>query len=165
MSFTTTDAADYIWREETDSSSEISIPEIAYFIKTAGIGKLNTLIFTNYTVNTSNEIEPELGHEELSILSAIYKVKFFTMMNANVVGAAGVTSEILEYSADGTTIRKQSRGVLSQQWSILKKDAQTDLLNLISSYKILKSVPRDISGIEILQIVNENYPRYNRVIQ
>jgi hypothetical protein len=86
-------------------------------------------------------------------------------MNANVVGAAGVTSEILEYSADGTTIRKQSRGVLSQQWSILKKDAQTDLLNLISSYKILKSVPRDISGIEILQIVNENYPRYNRVIQ
>lgn len=164
MSFTTTDAADYIWREETGSSNSTSIPEIAYYIKSAGIGKLNTLIFTSYTINDAQEIEPELGHEELAILGAIYKVKFYTTMNMNVIGAAGVTSEVLEYSSDGTTIRKQSRGVLSQQWSILKKDAQNELLNLISSYKILKAVPRDISGIEILQIV-DSPARFNRIIQ
>lgn len=163
MNKTVSEIANYIWIEETGSSDQTTTSEIAYYIDSAGLGKLNSLIFTDYSIDPDTyEIVPDIGREELAILGAIYKVKFLTRMNENSLGASGV-SDILEVSDDGATVRKQSRSTMAQQWASLKKGAQEELLNLIGSYKIYKSSPVQVVGEDSL--MTENISRYNRAIE
>lgn len=46
MSISITDLANLIWYDELSQTDTTSVPEIAFWIRNTGIGKLNNLIFT-----------------------------------------------------------------------------------------------------------------------
>lgn len=164
MSIKIVDLADLIWREELNETNKTSIPEIAYWLKNTGLGKLNNLIHTTFTINESTQEieESSFSIEEAAILVQLYLIKYFKRQANDFLGAVGV-SEIVEWSENGMSIRKVNRNELAKTWLSLEKRAQEDLKDLISSYKISKATPRSIEGKELLLLISR-LPRYNRIL-
>jgi len=164
MGISITDLSNSIWLNELESTDLVTIPEIAYWVRTSGVGQLNSLIFTSYTVNaTTLELEPNtFGVDELGILGGLYLIKFYGTQANNFLGAMGI-NDIIEYSEKGHVIRKLNRNEMAKTFLQLKSQYQDYLGKLIGSYKINRATPRDVSGIDVLLIVRD-VPRYNRVI-
>ncbi len=165
MNISVTDLANLIWQDALNQTSLVSIPEIAYWIRANGLGKLNNLIFTFFDVDPDTlEITPadSFGLNEAAILVQLYMLKFFQFQVSNFLGAVGI-SDIVEYSENGMTIRKLDRVRISQTWLALLKQAKEDLKDLLTGYKISKASPRSISGEEIL-LLSTIIPRYNRTL-
>ena len=158
-----TDLASTSWIE-LGQPSDISVPEIRYFF-TQNIGKLNVLLFTDFTIDSTQEVSPfaSFTYDEANIYSKMYEIKYYNKKVNDNLGAVSIDS-IQEYSAEGTTIRRFSRGEIAKTYLSLRRDLSQELRDLITAFRIKKSVPRSISGIEILQIVTDT-PRFNRVIQ
>jgi hypothetical protein len=163
MSISIADISSSIWINELGQSPLITVPEIAYWVRTKGIGSLNSLIFKSFTINESTlEINEDFTIDELAILAQIYLVKFYQTQANNFLGALGI-DDIIEYDSDGTVIRRLNRNEQSKTFLQLKSQAQEQLNNLLGSYKINRATPRDVSGIDTLQII-DNTPRFNRII-
>lgn len=158
------DLASIIWKDELSENSITTIPEIAFWIRNTGIGKLNDLIHTEFTVNDSTlEIEQaSFGINEAVILIQLYLIKYFKLQADSMLGAAGIESTI-EYSEGGMSVRKISKNELAKSWMSLMREAKDDLKTLITGYKIGKSTPKSIEGEELL-LISSYLPRYNRVL-
>ena len=102
------------------------------------------------------------SYEEAEIYEKIYEIKFYDKGIRDNLGAAAVNT-ISEWTEKGHTIRKFSRGTLAQTYLNLRKEVTQELKNLVTGYRMKKSTPRDISGIEILQIIR-HVPKYNRIL-
>jgi hypothetical protein len=138
------DIADEIFRE-LDQPTETSIPQIAYWVR-VNIGTLNTLIYTEYKIDTTTlEISPDPGIEEKAILKKLYAVHFYdkkirTSMGANALDA------VVEVMSDGAKVRKVNRNQTSQIIVSVRKHEQENLNQLVESYKSLKSPPMQVAG-------------------
>lgn len=163
MSLSVTDIANNIWINELNQSSTVTIPEIAFWVRSNGIGSLNSLIYTSYTINSDTlGIEPDtFGIDELAILGSLYMIKFFQTQSNSFLGASGV-NDIIEYSSDGTTIRRLNRGEQAKTFLQLKSQAQEYLTQLISSYKINRANPRQVVGVDGSTLSDGWYDIYNR---
>lgn len=167
MNIKITDLADTIWRDGLAESDITTIPEIAYWLRNTGIGTLNNLIHTSFTIDT---VTLEIAEDstfiftlnEAAVLVQLYMVKFFQQQATNFLGAFGV-SDTLEYSENGMTIKKLDRTRLAQVWLALKKEAKADLDKLVSAYKISNSKALSIEGQE-LALLSSIVPRYNRIL-
>lgn len=165
MSISITDLASLIWHDELNETNQTSIPEIAYWLRNTGVGKLNDLIHTSFSVDTTSlEISPtsSFGLEEAVILIQLYLIKYLNLQATNFLGAAGV-NDVIEYDENGMTIRKLNRTEQSKVWIQLRNAAKEDLKDLITGYKISKATPRSIEGQELL-LLSTMLPRYNRVL-
>ena len=61
------DIADEIFRE-LDQPKDVSIPQIAFWIR-VNVGSLNNLLHTEYEIDTTTlEISPDPGIQELSLI-------------------------------------------------------------------------------------------------
>lgn len=164
MSISITDLASLIWQEELNETDQTTIPEIAYWLRNNGLGRLNDLIHTSFSVDTTTqEISPSTSFsiEESVILVQLYLIKHFQLQATNFLGAVGV-SDVIEYSENGMTIRKLNKTEQSKVWLQLRDKAKEDLKDLITGYKISKSTARSIEGQELL-LLRSVLPRYNRV--
>lgn len=150
MNVSVTDLSNSIWINQLNQSTLVSIPEIAYWTRSFGIGALNSLIYTSFDIDsTTLEIVPSFGLDEASILSQLYVLKFIQLQIDSLIGASGlVGNEIIEFSENGHTIRKNNRNEISKSWITLKSQAQSNLDQLISSYKINRATPRQVVGID-----------------
>lgn len=160
------DIANNLWINEVNQSNLVSVPELAFWIRSSGLGALNSLIYASYTINdTTLEIEPDtFGIDEYAILAQLYVLKFIQLQINGLIGASGlVGNEIIEWSEKGHTIRKQNRNEVSKSWITLKTQANENLNQLIGSYKINRAGPRQVIGIDGLYTVGEGwYDAYNR---
>ncbi len=144
--------------------STINIPEIAFWLRTH-IGDVNNLILTSFTIDpTTQEITPNasFGEDEKSILKALYYLKYYDNLIRYNLGAAGIQTT-LEYTSDGTTIRRIDRTKIAQFYSQVRKDLYTELKDHATYYKINRSLSRSIEGEEVLQLVTF-IPQYNRIL-
>ena len=162
MGISVVDISNSLWINELEQSTLASIPEISFWVRSSGIGSLNSLIYTSYTINQNTlELSPDsFGVDELSILGQIYLLKFFQSRANSFLGAVGING-IIEYSENGHTIRKLNRGTLAQTFLNLKAQVKVYLDELLGLYKINRATPRDISGIDACLLIR-NIPRYNR---
>ena len=165
MSISITDLASTIWMNELNETSQTSIPEIAYWIRNVGIGKLNNLILTSFTIDTDTlEVLPttSFGLDEATILIQLYMIKYFQLQSNNFLGAVGV-NDVIEYDESGMLIRKLNRNELAKTWLSLKNQAGEDLKDLINGYRIARATPKSIEGQEI-NLISVYTPRYNRIL-
>lgn len=165
MAIKIADLADLIWRDELDETNQTSVPEIAYWLRNTGLGKLNDLIHTSFDVDENTlEVSPAESFtiNEAVILTQLYLIKYFGLQATNFLGAAGV-NDIVEFSEKGHTIRKINRNEQAKTWLNLKSQAKEDLKDLVTGYKVTKSTPKSIEGEELLLLSNI-LPRYNRVL-
>lgn len=163
MSISVADISSSIWVNQLGQSNLTTVPEIAFWVRNHGVGALNSLIFTSFSIDsTTQEISPDITIDEQSILSQLYLIKFFQTQANSFLGAAGV-KDTIEYSEKGHTIRKLNKNEISKTFISLKNQAREDLNQLIGFYKIKKASPRDVSGYDqTVQVFD--YPRFNRVL-
>ena len=159
-----TDLSNQIYLE-LNQPSDLSLPEISFWLR-SNISKLNILLYTDFTIDsTTQEVSSfdDFTIDEANILSKLYEIKYCDKKARDNLGSLSVDM-VLEYSSDGTTIRKANRNSISQTYLSLRKELQQEAKDMISSFRIKKAVPKDISGQEILLLVSDNTPKYNRVL-
>jgi len=155
------DIADEIFRE-LNQPSEVSIPQIAFWIR-VNVGTLNNTINSCYTIDTSTlEISPDPGLEEKSILKKLYTVHYYDLKVRSALGAAS-TDAIVEVTADGATVRKLNRNQTSQLFLTLKKQEVEEYNRLVASYKLSKSTPIQVAGDDTVAGIESPTSNLNRL--
>lgn len=112
------------------------------------VGRLNTMIYTNYS-GVSGSIVPDMGPAEASIYKDIYIVKFWERMVNSNVGAAAWDASVIQVTEGNRTIKVTDRNNIAKTCLAAKDSAQKDLMQLIALYKINAATPYEVSdGIE-----------------
>ena len=127
----------------------------------ANVGKLNTLLNTDFQLNTGTDtVSPELKLEENGIFTQIYLKDYYQKQarNAlrNIVGAAdlGTGSSITDWTElrEGDSYIKRSvisagnKTEASRLFTALSKDAGEVLDELVYSYNMYGSKPTQVAG-------------------
>ena len=138
------DIADEIFRE-LDQPLEVSIPQIAFWIR-VNVGTLNNLINSEYAINTTTlEISPDPNLEEKSILKKLYNIHYYNLKIRASLGAASKDS-VLEVSADGASVRKINKNETGKVYLAIKRQEQDELNKEIANYNLTKSAPSQVTG-------------------
>jgi len=155
------DIADEIFRE-LGQPTEVSIPQIAFWIR-VNVGTLNNTINTCYAIdNNTLEVSPDPGLEEKSILKKLYTIHYYDVKVRSALGAAS-TDPIVEVTSDGATVRKLNRNQTSQLFLTLKKQEADDFNRLVSNYKMIKSLPIQVVGDDTVEGFEQPNAGYNRL--
>ena len=163
MSIFLTDIANEIYLD-LGQPDNTNIPEISFWAK-SHIGDLNHLILTSFDIDPITfEIIPNasFGQDEKSIYKALYYLKYYDNLIRSTLGAAGIQTT-LEWTSDGSTVRKLDRSKIAQLYIQIRKDLYNELKDHVTYYKINRSLSKSIEGEEILQTVVYS-PRYNRIL-
>lgn len=149
-----TSIGDEIYRE-LGSPTGLSIPVINFWLRT-NLGKLNLALGTNYYINSAlDEIRQEdphdsttfinIGEEEKTIFKLLYFLHYLDTKIRSHILSYDVRSPI-ELTSDGHTIRLVSPTEVGKNFASMRKEVSTDLQRWITSYKISKSIPRQVTG-------------------
>lgn len=147
-----TEIADEIYRE-LGEPSDISIPVIAFWLR-SNIGSLNNLINEVFSVQESDleiiNADGAISIDAASILKRLYDINYY--QRKYIANLTTMSSEsILEVKDGNRTVRKINRNEIGKTILEAKASAQHILDNLVSSYKISKSIPRQVAGDDTIQ--------------
>ena len=167
------DGADEIYKE-LGEPADLSVATIAYWLRNK-VGELNNLIFQDFRINSSYEIDREdpdntgsyleIGIDEMAILKKMYMVYYYENKVRSTLAAAS-TDSIIEVSSDGDRVRMINKNELSKTYISMKKSEHEELMGLVSSYKINQSNPVQVAGDDTIEgyfptIENLDYNRLN----
>lgn len=165
------DIADELYRE-LGEPSDISIPPIAYWLRT-NIGRLNTAINKAYYEDpTSLEIvcvDPndsaqteEIGIDEVSIFKLLYHLHYYdlqirkNMLNFN-------TRSALEVTSDGHTVRLVSPTEIGKTLHMFRKSLSDDWNRWVNWYRLSRATPRQVVGDDTVEGTIDARPSYPRI--
>jgi hypothetical protein len=158
------DIADEIHRE-LGSPSDLSIPAIAFYVRT-NIGALNNRLNTDFDVNSSTfEIEEsgrEIAPEEVVIIKKIYIIHHFDGKLRDTINAA-TTDAVIALSSDGSSIKKINKNEQSKTYLQMRNVYSEELDGLVSAYIRRDSKPLQIAGDDTIAAVYRPNRDYNRV--
>ena len=135
---------------ELDQPTSLSIPAIAFWLRT-NIGNLNSRLNTTYDIDsTTFEITPDLGHKEKDILKKLYMVHYYDAQLRSSLGAAS-TDTWVEISSDGTSVRRVNKIQQSQTNQTAKKIELEELEKLVHGYKVSAAAPIQVVGDDTVE--------------
>ena len=143
------DIADEIYRE-LGSPTDLSIPAVSFWIR-SNVGALNNYINTKFLVNAvleivdSDDLTAEISLKEVAILKKMYVVHDYEHKLRSVLGAAALDA-VIQISDLGTSIRKVNKNEVGKTFAQVKKQEHQELHEMIASYKISASAPRQVAG-------------------
>lgn len=146
---TVTNLANEIWIENGESSST-SVPAIAYWIR-AQLGRINTLLFEEFSVNEStyeiqNSDESELSLEAAAIIKQIYVIYDYQNQVRSQMNAMASDAVLSFREADGSSFTRVNRNSISQTLASLRKDEIETLKGMVNAYRSKKCIPGSING-------------------
>lgn len=146
---TLTDLATLIWTD-LGSPTDLSVSAIQTKLSSAGfLGKLNTLIDTNYTL-IDGGITPELGDEEQAIYALMYMVDYYTgQLNKtlNGYGTSFVTIQDGDSRITKSDITNVARLYRDQQAQLYKQ-----LSMLVGTYRSDGAQPSSVDMYTIFRL-------------
>jgi hypothetical protein len=143
---------------------DITIPEIVTWIRTGGIGLLNTYLSTDFQMNSDSlELTPSMGEEEVAILKKIYALRYYEKKARYNLGATAYENT-LSISSDGNVVRKLDRTMVAKTYLLLKADVEKELTKLITAYKINAATPRQVTGEDTCVMISSTRIRFNRIV-
>ena len=146
------DIADEIYRE-LSSPSGLSIPVIAFWLR-SNIGALNNLIASTHAINsTTLEFEPELVDESKTVLKKLYMIHYYDIKIRATLGAASIDS-VLEVTSDGATVRKINKNELSKTYIAIRKQEYDELTKAVFAFKNNASHPIQVAGDDTINGAN-----------
>jgi len=142
--------------QSLNEPTDITLPVIAYWIR-AQIGALNSAINTKFYLDTNLEIirkNPdncneiwEIGVEEVSVLEAMYAVKYLDKkIRENMVSYT--SAPVIEVTDDGHTVRLASSTQIGQNLYNTRRQFTDELKAAITAYKTNKAQPRQVAGTD-----------------
>jgi len=143
-----TDIANEIYLEN-DSPTDTSIPSIAYWIRT-NVGKLNTLIYENFYVDSSTfEIftidAVEIGEIQSAIIKTMYKVYRVELDSRKIISSMR-TDSVLEAKDQEFSIKRVNKSEVLKTLSAMKNDALKELRDLVHNYRSYYGEPSQVAG-------------------
>ena len=158
---TTVDIADEAF-SELDYPTDVSIASIAFWLET-NIGNLNTLLSTDYTINSSRVIvdgdSVEITKEVAGIFKQMYRVHRTKADVRKHLGAAG-TETVISVDSDGASVRRVNKTTLASEYRQLSKDEQSLLDKLVQTYKQGKSLPKQVAGDDTVAAIYDPEPDF-----
>lgn len=149
------DFADSVFRN-LNSPDDISVVSIVAWARFGiNIGKLNSLLGKNYSLDTTTlEILDtdgvEIGDDEAAIYELIYKINYYDRQTNKFLGAGGTDVTILqEATSDGGTLRFTSRNEIAKSFMQIRNGLKTELDKLLNYYKFGKSRAVQVIGDDI----------------
>lgn len=106
----------------------------------ANLGKLNALTDESFEM-VSADIIPDMDNIQQSILKQLYLVKYWLQKTNANLGAAAYDTPVLEITEGDRTTRLINRNEIAKNFLALKRDANDELLRLITAYKLAKASP------------------------
>ncbi len=146
---TITDIADELWRD-LGTPPETQIPYISFWLR-ANIGKLDNLIFKNFSIDSSTQeiidiVDLQIfGDKEKDIYKEIFKVKYYESQ-VNKFLYAGQFNLITQTTEGDSTIKRQTKNDLAKTMLLLQKEANDRLIYLAHLYKYNQSTPSQVTG-------------------
>jgi len=110
----------------------------------ANLGRLNSLIYTNYSGSGADlDLEAQSIHKEL------YLYHYYTKQSRNSLrGITRSTGEILSISDQNNSITFVNRNEVSKVYRGLAGDSQGRIDRLVAHYNIYQAEPLQVGGIE-----------------
>ena len=142
------DIANEIYLENAQPS-DTSIPAIAFWIR-SNVGKLNNLIYTNYSINQTNLEVVDASDVEIDILAAaiikvMYKVYRVELDIRGILAGIG-TDSVLEARDQDFSVKKINKSELLKTMTAFKKDSLKELHDLVHYYRSYNGPPSQIAG-------------------
>ena len=167
------DIADEVYRE-LGSPADLSIPAIAFWLRT-NIGSLNNHINTSFVINsTSYEIEQdttnsegtavtlEIAEEEKSIFKKMYMIHYYdTKIRANIISIS--SDSVISVTDDGSSVTKINKNEVSKMLGGIKKQEFEELKNLINQYNLNKAAPLQVAGDDTVEGFYAVSRKFNRI--
>lgn len=131
---------------ELDSSSEVSIPFISFWLR-RNIGTLNNLIGTSFTISSDSpfNFSSALSEEQKSIYKHLFKLYFYEKKARGALGASSY-DQVLEVTSDNGTVRMTNRNEISKTYLQLRNQEILALNKLVNSYKLNSFDPLAVHG-------------------
>ena len=134
---------------ELGQPSDTTTSAIAFWLK-ANIGKLNILLDSSFSINSSNQILGGFSDLEKSIFKKIYNISYYERLFRNALGAASVDS-VVSVTDDGSTVVKINKNEIAKNYSQLKLQETAELDNLIKNYHHNEISPVQIVGDDTIE--------------
>ena len=115
------------------------------------IGELNGVLFEDFYVTDSGNIEISTGcgliEVEESIFKSLYEIHFYEKMSRDTLRDISSSSSTWTILKEGdTTIQKTSKNAVAKTYGESRESALTKLSSLISKYNVAKSIPIQVFG-------------------
>ena len=143
------------------------ISEISAWLET-NIGQLNVLINSDFRVDSNNNVCPVLKPEEIAIfiqlyLKAYYKRQSRSSLTSATSSSSSTTGDLTLLTSDWTELREgdsvikrtaqiaspQEKIKVAQAFSSYSDEADIKLVELVHSYNMYRSSPRQVAGKDI----------------
>lgn len=136
---------------EVGSPTNTSIPAIAFWVR-GKVGEINNLLFEDFAINGDYEIVDgggvEIPIEAVAIIKKIYKIYDYDIQVRTNMNALALDT-ILEVDDMGQRVKKVNRNEVSKTFVTLKGMEQNVLKDLITSYRLRKASPSQVTGDDI----------------
>lgn len=144
------------------SPSDLSVAALSYWLR-ANVGKLNSLIFSNFYVSeTSFEIldsdnsNAEIGINAAAILKKLYMINRYAVILRSKLSDIG-TDDVVEVRDQDTNVRRLDKTQVIRSITAEKKQEEDELRYLINAYRAKNLNPKQVVGDDI---VMGTYPEY-----
>jgi hypothetical protein len=147
---------------DLNSPSDLSIAALSYWLR-SNVGKLNSLVFGNFSVNESYEIvDGDNNNEEIDINAAAIMKKMYMINRYAVILRSKLTDlgtdDVIEVKDQDTSVRRTDKNLTIRSITAEKKQEEDELRYLINAYRAKKSAPKQVVGDDIIP---GKYPEYN----
>jgi hypothetical protein len=135
---------------ESGEPTYTSIPAIAFYLRNQ-IGRLNSLVFEDFTINDQGEVvnsSGEISIDATAILQQIYRIYDLQVQVNNNMNALAGTDAIIEVADKfgGQSFKKVNRNEIAKTLISIRKDEIAMLNTLIGAYHINKAKPLAVNG-------------------
>jgi hypothetical protein len=159
------DMADEVHRE-LGSPTSLSIPAIAFWLRT-NIGNMNNNLNTTYDVNiTSFEIEDQSGNQitqyEVAVLKKMYHIHYYDGKLRDVLNSA-TTDSVVRLASDGSSIQKINKNEQAKTYLNLRSILSKELSDTISNYKNRDVQPLQVAGDDTVAATSSPNREYVRI--
>jgi hypothetical protein len=139
---------------DLNSPSDLSLAAIAFWIR-ANVGRLNSIVFSNFKLNDSYEIvDSDNGDAEIDINAAAILKKMYIVHRYSVIIRSKLTAidsdDIVEVTDQDQKVRKLDKTQIIRAVTAEKKIEEEELQKLINAYRTKKSAPVHVVGDDIV---------------
>ena len=147
---------------DLNSPSDLSVAALSYWLR-SNVGRLNSLVFANFSINDSYEIvDGDNSNEEIDINGAAILKKMYMINRYAVIIRSKLTDlgsdAVIEVKDQDTSVRRVDKNQIIKSVTAEKKQEEDELRYLINAYRAKKSAPKQVVGDDI---VAGKFPEYN----
>lgn len=131
------------------------------------LGDLNIAVHANYALSGSGDSQIITGDSPVwddrvgDIYKKMHEISYYRKQIMSIL-PAGSNNQVLELNSDGARIKLVNKSEIAKTYRSLKKDAEEELADMISTFNMSQCGPSQIAGDDIFVAYSNISSNYNR---